>query len=103
VEVKEWGCTLLVKEMSVADRIKWHRLYADKKDSDDTSTVAQYLVFCLFDLDGKRIFEPKPEDIAALATKSQHVLIRLQDIASKLNATGGEAIEAAKKNSSTTP
>jgi hypothetical protein len=99
VEIPEWGGTVYVRVMSGADRDQFDALVT--KDGVTRSEITSLLArLCIADEAGAPLF--RDEDIAVLAQKSAAVLDRIFDVATKLNATSGEAIDEMGKDSAGT-
>lgn len=91
VEVPEWGGSVIISELSAADRLKFGASASD--ESDERIFVAKALTWFIVDEGGDRIFCEDDTDL--LAGKSLLVLKRLWGIASKLSTldADGEAIK----------
>lgn len=82
VEVPEWGGSVILSELSAADRLRFG--VAIGGEDDQRVFVAKALTWFIVDEGGDRIFTEGDADI--LAGKSLPVLQRLWDVAAKLNA-----------------
>lgn len=101
VSVPEWGGTVGVRGMSVAQRAAWADSVQvtgpDGKKSVDTSRFQAALVAaCVIGDDGHPVFETA--DVAILAGKSASAMQRVFDVAQRLCGMGDSAVEAAAKN-----
>jgi len=97
VEVPEWGGSVCIRSMSGAERDSFEKQFMDEKASN---IRAQFLVKCLVDDDGNRIFSDK--EAAALGNKSGAVLTRLFEEASRLNHLSADDVEELAGNSEAT-
>lgn len=82
VEVPEWGGSVIIAELSAADRLKFGAAMGDEEDQQ--VFVAKALIWFIVDEGGDRVFTG--EDAEILAGKSLSVLQRLWDVAARLNA-----------------
>ena len=99
VKVKEWGGTILIKELSVKERIEFE---ATIKEKDDTMrAMLTMLSISICDKDGKKLFDAS--DIEALYKKNVRVILKLFRIANKLSALNVESEEKLRKNSESIP
>jgi hypothetical protein len=99
VEVPEWGTTVHLKQLSVAERLA----LVDQIDgSPDGKLGVLALLHTLCEADGKLVFDPKT-DYDLVAAKSARVVDRLSKLSSQLNKMQPGAVEAAKKNNETDP
>jgi len=92
VEVPEWGGTVILTELSAADRLKFGAAMGGK--DDQRVFVAKALTWFIVDEGGDRIFTEDDADM--LAGKSLPVLQRLWDVAAKLNAMKTEGDDEVK-------
>ena len=99
VEVQAWGQTLYMQPMSGTDRdsydMELHRAKDEKRELENWR--ARYVVRCLFDAQGQRVFTN--EQAEALGKKNSETIRRLFDLASDASKTGGNALEQEAKNS----
>lgn len=97
VEVPEWGegATVLVGELSAADRLKFAESIKDDANKDKVY-IALALTHFIINEDGNRMFDETAADM--LAAKSLHVLKRIFDKAQALNLTEPDAISDTAKN-----
>jgi len=98
VEIPEWGGTVRVRTMTGSERDAWEQgLFDDKGKIRRAKDIrASFLVLCLIDGEGNRIF--KDADIPLLGKKSSLVLDRLFTVAQRLNGLGKKDIEDLEKN-----
>ncbi len=96
VEVQAWGKTLRVVPMSGIDRDSYD-LARHRANGNMENWRAQFLVRCLFDAEGNRIFTD--EQAGELGKKHSDTIKRLFELATEENKTGPGAVEEAAKNS----
>jgi hypothetical protein len=98
VEVKEWGGTVRISEMTAGAYDKYQRsLYkvkGSKVEQDLTDMTTSYLQACIVDDDGNPLFTL--DEIKQLPAKP---ITRLYDIAQKVNGDNVESKEEIAKNS----
>lgn len=98
--VPEWKTTLRVYEMSGTERDAFEVLLYDVKgekvEVKRDNARAKLLVFCLYDVEGNRLFSDA--DVGALGKKSARVLDRLYQVANRINALNREDQESLEKN-----
>lgn len=82
VEVPEWGGSVIITELSAADRLKFGAAMGGEEDQQ--VFVAKALIWFIVDEGGDRVFTETDAEI--LAGKSLPVLQRLWDVAARLNA-----------------
>lgn len=97
IPVKPWGFTLYLTAISGVDRDAYDSARWSEKDKR-TNWRAKYLVKCLVDADGLRIFTD--DQAEALGQKNGEILKSLWEKAVELNGDGVNAVELAAKNSS---
>ena len=98
VEAQAWGKTLRIVPMSGIDRDSFDVALHDAGGREKMHNWrAQFLVRCLYDLEGNRVFTN--EQAEALGQKHAETIRRLFDIATNENETGPVAVEEAAKNS----
>jgi len=98
VPVPEWNGSVMIREMSGAEKDKFD---VSLRDSDDKLNFDNYrakiVASCACDENGVLIFTPS--QVTALGLKSSVVLTRLVKVAERLNGMNKEAVAAAKKDS----
>jgi hypothetical protein len=82
VAVPEWGGDVMLKIMSAADAIEFHRLSMQPQLRDEA--IGRIVAMCACDEQGNKIFTT-PEQIERLRTKRVDVFKRLQEAAMDLN------------------
>lgn len=101
IDVPEWGGTVRVAQISVADRLNLQLLQQEKreKEGDKAGVGALILGLCalsIVDEQGTRLFSD--EDIEALGKKSAAAIDKIFDAADELNGiTAGMGLKL-KKN-----
>lgn len=96
VEVPEWGCTVLIREMSVSDRTRIFKAAYKGDEIDFEALYTTMIMLTAHDPETKaRLFDE--DDIPALAQKSGVVVERLGKIAAEVSGLDKEAVEEAKK------
>jgi hypothetical protein len=103
VEVPEWGTTVRVRALSLAERL---RLLGKRDEDADPAETAleqtvQMVITCAVAEDGAPLFEAA--DAERLSQRNYQAMNRLAGRILRLSLVGPEAIEEAKKNSSETP
>ena len=117
VAVPEWGvaiehddagaahCALWARTLSAAELYalkKWWREGVRKEDEPSDEDIATKTVIVgLEDEAGKPVF--RPEDLAAVKTKSPVALYRIWAALDRLNGISEKSAEAIRKNCETTP
>lgn len=99
VEVLEWGCTVMVRTLSGAERDAFESETFEAKGRINKQNIrARFLALCLCDAEGNRIFTTA-EDAKKLGEKSAAVLDRLFEIAQKMNGLTQADVDELAKNS----
>ena len=97
VEVPEWGCNVVVRTMSGAERDSWEvSVVSSDRQVNRQNIRAKLLVRTLYDDAGARVFTD--DDADQLGEKSGDVLERLYDVAAKLNGIRKKDIDELEKN-----
>lgn len=101
VEVPEWNCTVFVRNITGDEIDAWQaetyqvngiNVLVNKK-----SLRARLLVKCLVDETGQRIYaDDQAEELGA---KNNKILVRLYEVAERLNAVTKKDVEDLAKNS----
>lgn len=104
VEVPEWGGTVIVSQITAADRDRFEAsIYVGEGATRRQNTAnlrARLCSLCLVDEKGERLFTD--EEAAELGKKNAAVLDKLFDIAQSLNGMNKTETETAKKDSAPT-
>jgi hypothetical protein len=104
VEVPEWGGTVIVRELTGAERDTWEASVVKTNGAavsiDSHNMRAKLVALCIIDDEGKRLFTEK--DVVKLGNKAAAALDRVTDVARKLSRIGEEELEDLGKDSSTT-
>jgi hypothetical protein len=96
ITVPEWDCTLYIRTMSGAERDTWElTAFKDGKVSPEHFR-AKLLVRCVCDEHGQRVFSDT--DAADLSSKSATVLVKLYDVAAKVNGLTKSDVDELTKN-----
>jgi hypothetical protein len=98
VPMPEWGGDVLVREMTLADRLVYE---AEIAKDEGRHAIAALLALCVVDKAGAALFTAA--DIPALERKNPTALLRLLKVAQGLNGLGPAAIASAEKNSESGP
>lgn len=104
VEVKEWGGTVRLKQLTSGQRDAWEAKFVVNKDKPERylqNLRADLVARCLVDEDGKRLFDDK--QVAKLADKSPIVVNLLFEEARKLNGLSDADVEELEGNSESAP
>lgn len=98
VEVPEWGGSVRVSAMSGSARDAFgESLVRDANGNIDPSNYRSKLLSkCLVDADGNLLFTDA--DIVALGKKNAFAILRLFEVAERLNVISANGVEDAKKN-----
>lgn len=91
LEVPEWGGTIYLRAMSLRDMLKLRPLIQSDQD-----ITANLVVGSACDESGELLF--KPEDLDAVAAKSNAALQRIALAVLKLNKLGSAEADALAKN-----
>ncbi len=101
VKVPEWGGTVLVRELTGAERDAWEasvvKTNGTKVTIDSQNMRAKLAALCIVDGDGKRVFTEK--DVVKLGAKSAVALDRVTDVARRLSRIGEDELEDLGKGS----
>lgn len=95
VEVPEWGGTVRVRQMTVAERDEFAKRAKD--DANAESTGMWIVLRLVVDESGVPLF--RPEDVEELKKRSFKAFDRLTDAVLSVNGVGKTEVEAAAKNS----
>ncbi|NBW23033.1 MAG: hypothetical protein EBR82_85325 [Caulobacteraceae bacterium] len=101
VHVPEWNGDVYIRVMSVGERDAYENEWQRKKDTGVDDFRTKFLVRCLVDENGVRLFDNG--DVAKLATKSARVMNRLWMAAMEHNSLSDTSIEELAKNSDPGP
>lgn len=88
VVVPEWGgATVRVRELDGMDQAEWDDESAACAKEPRMRSLARFLLRSLRDpVDGSRLFT----DVASVLSRSPKVLVRLFEVAARVNGLGGE-------------
>lgn len=105
VEVAEWGLTLYVRQLRGVERDAFEQSMFEVKGDDLAENLAnlraRYLVLCIVDEAGERVFTA--DDADALGQKNGKALDTLYDRARKVNGLTPADVEELAGNSSASP
>lgn len=98
LEVKEWGVTVYMTELSALALDSWQEeVSRRKKDGDGMMLDSASLVArCMCDKDGNRIIGD--DDLTEFSKKSGKVIKRLFDVALRVNGIGEDTVDELAKN-----
>lgn len=96
VSVPEWGGDVFVRVMTVGERDAYENEWQQKKSTGVDDFRTKFLVRCLVDEKGNRLFENG--DVARLSQKSARVMNRLWLAAMEHNNLSDESVEELAKN-----
>ena len=96
LNVPEWGGDVFIRVMSVGERDAYENEWQRKKDTGVDDFRTKFLVRCLVDEKGNRLFDNG--DVARLAQKSAKVMNRIWLAATEHNNLSEESIEELAKN-----
>lgn len=101
VEVPEWKGSILLWQMTAADRGDLSAYMVDEKGKPKPNTMqgwqVRYLSLCIKDSNGAKLFTES--DLQDLQGKSGKVIERLFGEAQRINGTSENALDDAKKDS----
>lgn len=97
VSVPEWGGDVYIRVMTVGERDAYENEWQRKKESGVDDFRTKFLVRCLVDEKGNRLFDNG--DVQRLATKSARVMNRVWLAAMEHNNLSDTTIEELAKNS----
>lgn len=92
IEVPEWGGSIRVRTMTVAERLEFVRRVSDPKDTH--SAAAWLLAELSVDANGARLFQP--EDVVELEKRNFRAVESVVSVIIELNGMAAQ-IEAAEK------
>lgn len=95
--VPEWGGDVYIRVMTVGERDAYENEWQRKKETGVDDFRTKFLVRCLVDEKGERLFDNG--DVQRLATKSARVMNRVWLAAMEHNNLSDESIEELAKNS----
>ena len=101
VAVPEWGGDLYIRVMTVGERDAYENEWQRKKDTGVEDFRTKFLVRCLVDEKGNRLFDNG--DVQRLAEKSARVMNRVWLAAMEHNNLSDASIEELAKNSEPGP
>lgn len=97
VHVPEWGVDVYIGVMSAGERDSWENEWLQKQGKGGVENFrSKFLVRCLCDADGERIFGQG--DVDQLAGQRADVVNRLFEIAREQNALTAEQVDELAKN-----
>ena len=89
VEVKEWGCTLHIRELGLDEGLKLFSMVKDEDESLSGEDVARVISWGVIDPDtGERLFSD--DDVPSLAKKGRRPLMRLYSAITDLSGEDAE-------------
>jgi hypothetical protein len=106
LEVKEWGGSVYMSKLSLADQFKYDELFDTREDGTfvlknphNPSNVLEYLRLVLKDAVGKPLFDI--DDMRELSNKSSEVLMKVFKSCSSYNSRETEIEDIKKKSEQT--
>lgn len=87
LEVPEWGVTVWIKQMTVADQVTL------SEDTSPADMPVRVLLYTLVDSEGARIFTEADKD--ALSQEAFPIVLRVFTEVAKLNGLSSDELEAA--------
>jgi hypothetical protein len=97
VEVPEWNGYVFVKTMTARERAEWESIVAGMDASSTYKKLALMVASTVCDESGQLLFTA--DDVEALQDKNGAVLLRLGEVAIKVNVITAEDIESLSGNS----
>lgn len=110
VPVREWGGSVMLQELSAAERDLWEAESFITEPGEDGEAVARFnpkqararlVVRCLVDDKGKRLFQD--DEVASVGSLSASSVQKLFEAARALNAISASDIEELEGNSGAAP
>lgn len=101
ITVPEWGGDVYIRVMTVGERDAYENEWQRKKDTGVDDFRTKFLVRCLVDEKGNRLFDNG--DVQRLAEKSARVMNRVWLAAMEHNNLSDASIEELAKNSEPGP
>ena len=101
INVPEWGGDVYIRVMTVGERDAYENEWQRKKDTGVDDFRTKFLVRCLVDEKGSRLFDNG--DVQRLAEKSARVMNRVWLAAMEHNNLSDASIEELAKNSEPGP
>lgn len=101
INVPEWGGDVYIRVMTVGERDAYENEWQRKKDTGVDDFRTKFLVRCLVDEKGNRLFDNG--DVQRLAEKSARVMNRVWLAAMEHNNLSDASIEELAKNSEPGP
>lgn len=101
INVPEWGGDVYIRVMTVGERDAYENEWQRKKDTGVDDFRTKFLVRCLVDDKGNRLFDNG--DVQRLAEKSARVMNRVWLAAMEHNNLSDASIEELAKNSEPGP
>lgn len=96
ISVPEWGGDVFVRVMSVGERDAYENEWMRKKDTGVDDFRTKFLVRCLVDENGARLFDNG--DVQKLSAKSAKVMNRVWQAAMEHNNLSDADVEELAKN-----
>lgn len=100
VLIQEWGVTIVIRELTAAQRDKYESSIYEIKGKDvkvnQDNIRAKLVTMTTYDEEGNKVFEPG--DVEALGLKSAAALDKLFDTAQRLSGLTKAQQEKAEKN-----
>ena len=101
LHVPEWNGDVFIRVMTVGERDAYENEWQRKKETGVDDFRTKFLVRCLVDENGNRLFDNG--DVAKLAQKSARVMNRIWMAAMEHNNLSDQSIEELAKNSEPGP
>jgi hypothetical protein len=101
LHVPEWNGDVFIRVMTVGERDAYENEWQRKKETGVDDFRTKFLVRCLVDEKGNRLFDNG--DVAKLAQKSARVMNRIWMAAMEHNNLSDQSIEELAKNSEPGP
>lgn len=101
LSVPDWGGDVYIRVMTVGERDAYENEWQRKKETGVDDFRTKFLVRCLVDEKGNRLFDNG--DVAKFATKSARVMNRVWLAAMEHNNLSDQSIEELAKNSDPGP
>jgi hypothetical protein len=95
VDVPEWGCEIILRVMTGADRDKYMR-FVSKQDGIPENMMERLIVLTAYNESGEKLFTDS--DIPELSKKSSLVITRLFSEATRLNKISNESLDELKND-----
>jgi len=96
VDVPEWGGSVCVREMTGTELGQWQKIAEDPERDDVDAVIALAIYTLCHDETGERLFDNN--DFEKLKQKSIQVILRIQNVALRVNKLTSDEMDELKGN-----